>query len=271
MSKKKHGKDAYFLAYFYTLTRNNRGKSEHSISTARIYFEKLEDFANHCFDNISSIRHYYLGQQKDLDEGRGSFPAFLSAKSDEFWKNEEIPLPSWSKRDRTKFGGYGEKHEETYQRWKDHSFESIKSEVDLLLNLENTLSPTDLGNAVPVTPTGDSDHPQRQGLMSGYVYVIENKHPAFKGWKKIGFTSSPEQRMSAYRTYEPNAQSEFVFLATIKSKRAYEIEQKTHSYLNQRLLNPDNSTRKGEWYYISIEDAIDAIRVNWIGTNFPLN
>ena len=77
--------------------------------------------------------------------------------------------------------------------------------------------------------------------------------------------------MSAYRTYEPNAQSEFVFLATIKSKRAYEIEQKTHSYLNQRLLNPDNSTRKGEWYYISIEDAIDAIRVNWIGTNFPLN
>lgn len=107
--------------------------------------------------------------------------------------------------------------------------------------------------------------------MSGYVYVIENKHPAFKGWKKIGFTSSPEQRMSAYRTYEPNAQSEFIFLATIKSKRAYEIEQKTHSYLNQRLLNPDNSTRKGEWYYISIEDAIDAIKENWIGTDFSLN
>ncbi|MDC0656100.1 GIY-YIG nuclease family protein [Candidatus Poseidoniaceae archaeon] len=264
MVREQHCSEAYFLSFFYTITRTNRKRNDKKIITGSRKFKGLKDFSDYCFSNVKEVRHYYHNRQVIESDARNSFKSFISAKSDEFWINDQIPLPSWSERDRDGFGSYTDRHEETYQKWKRFSYDELKIEVDKLLDREQELTPILLGNLVPSTPRGRREVVHRQPMEDGYVYVIENKNPALSGWKKIGYTSSLENRMNSYRTYEPNQESEFVYLTTFKSNKAYEIEQRTHQFLNETMTEGENKHRKGEWYYIELEDAIEFIKANWI-------
>jgi len=264
MVRGQHCSEAYFLSFFYTITRNNRTRNDKKIFTQSKEFGGLKEFSDFCLSNVKEVRHYYHNRQVIESDARNSFRSFISAKSDEFWINDEIPLPPWSERDRDNFGSYTDRHEETYQKWKGFSYDELKIEVDKLLDKEQELVPITFGNLVPSTPRGRREVDRRQPMEDGFVYVIENKNPAFSGWKKIGYTSSLENRMSSYRTYEPNRDSEFVYLTTFKSNNAYEIEQRTHHFLNENMTKGENRQRKGEWYYIELEDVIEAIKANWL-------
>ena len=47
------------------------------------------------------------------------------------------------------------------------------------------------------------------------------------------------------------------------------IEMATHDYLDRKLSDDTaNQMRQGEWYNITLEEAIEAIQANWIG-EFP--
>jgi hypothetical protein len=75
--------------------------------------------------------------------------------------------------------------------------------------------------------------------------------------------------MSSYRTCEPHGGAAFEYLEAYESEFALNIEKNTHQYLSVKLEHDENnSTRRGEWYWISKDEAINAIREHWIG-EFP--
>jgi len=124
-------------------------------------------------------------------------------------------------------------------------------------------------NLTPATPRGrDAYHIDSDTRQSGSVYVIHNR--SWEGWLKIGKAFDLDKRMVSYRTYQPCKEKEFEYLADFAHEQALTIELATHDYLDEKLADDvDNQSRHGEWYRISLEDAIDAIKANWIG-QFPI-
>ena len=124
-------------------------------------------------------------------------------------------------------------------------------------------------NRTPPTPRGrDAYQIDSDVLESGSVYVLHNR--SWEGWLKIGKAFDLDKRMVSYRTCQPSEEKGFEYLTAFPHEQALTIELATHDYLDEKLADDvDNQSRQGEWYYISLEDAIDAIKANWIG-EFPI-
>ena len=86
MVREQHCNEAYFLSFFYTITRNNRTRNDKKIVTHSKQFRGLKEFSDYCFRNVKEIRHYYHNRQVIESDARNSFRSFISAKSDEFFK-----------------------------------------------------------------------------------------------------------------------------------------------------------------------------------------
>ena len=76
--------------HFFTLARNNRTRNDKKHTQSK-QFRGLKEFSDYCFRNVKEIRHYYHNRQVIESDARNSFRSFISAKSDEFWINDEIP------------------------------------------------------------------------------------------------------------------------------------------------------------------------------------
>ena len=136
--------------------------------------------------------------------------------------------------------------------------------LDIILHRRISFQP----NTVPASPRGREAYSiDGETIQGGWVYVIRNH--SWPGWLKIGKAAELEARMQSYRTYEPHEGATFEYLEAYQSEFALNIEQATHDYLSQKLArNENNSTRHGEWYWITKDEAINAIKENWIG-EFP--
>ena len=123
-------------------------------------------------------------------------------------------------------------------------------------------------NTVPASPKGrDAYSIDAETIQGGWVYIIQNH--SWPGWLKIGKAADLESRMRSYRTYEPHNGAAFEYLEAYESELALDIEQATHQFLSRKLSrDKNNATRRGEWYCISKQEAINAIKENWIG-EFP--
>jgi hypothetical protein len=82
----------------------------------------------------------------------------------------------------------------------------------------------------------------------GFVYVMTN--PAFPGWVKIGSTTDLQSRLAGYQTGDPHASFEYNHYKFFPLRK--QVEAKLH-------LQFGNRRGTGEWFEISIEEAIDAI------------
>ena len=103
-------------------------------------------------------------------------------------------------------------------------------------------------------------------IESGWVYVIHNT--SWPGWIKVGKAAELESRMRGYRTYEPNEDAVFEYLAAFESPNALSIEEAVHTSLEARFRNdPENTTRRpnSEWYKTDLSTIIQSISDNWIG------
>tara|TARA_B100001758_G_C18327052_1_gene566578 strand:+ start:145 stop:1119 length:975 start_codon:yes stop_codon:yes gene_type:complete len=103
-------------------------------------------------------------------------------------------------------------------------------------------------------------------IESGWVYVIHNT--SWPGWIKVGKAAELESRMRGYRTYEPNEDAVFEYLAAFESPNALTIEEAVHTSLEARFRNdPENKTRRpnSEWYKTDLSTIIQSISDNWIG------
>ena len=136
--------------------------------------------------------------------------------------------------------------------------------LDIILHRRTSFQP----NTVPPSPRGREAYSiDAETIQGGWVYVIRNH--SWPGWLKIGKAADLESRMRSYRTCEPHNGATFEYLEAYASEFALNIEQASHEYLSQKLEHDENnSTRRGEWYWISKDEAINAIKENWIG-DFP--
>jgi hypothetical protein len=124
-------------------------------------------------------------------------------------------------------------------------------------------------NRTPATPRGRNAYQiDSDVLEGGSVYVLHNR--SWSGWLKIGKAHDLAQRMRSYRTCQPCEENGFEYLAEFPHEKALKIELKTHDYLDEKLSGDNaNQIRQGEWYKITLEQAVEAIEANWIG-EFPL-
>jgi hypothetical protein len=136
--------------------------------------------------------------------------------------------------------------------------------LDIVLNRRVSLEP----NLIPPAPRGRNSYTiDSETIEGGWVYIIRNH--SWPGWLKIGKAADRDSRMRSYRTYEPHDGASFEYVESYPSENALTIEQDVHAYLDAKLsANDDNATRRGEWYFISVEEAVLAIRLRWIG-EFP--
>jgi len=136
--------------------------------------------------------------------------------------------------------------------------------LDIILHRRISFQP----NSVPATPRGREAYSiDADTIQGGWVYIIRNH--SWPGWLKIGKAANLISRMGSYRTCEPHSGAAFEYLEAYESELALKIEKNTHQYLSVKLEHDENnSTRRGEWYWISKDEAIKAIKENWIGV-FP--
>jgi hypothetical protein len=83
-------------------------------------------------------------------------------------------------------------------------------------------------------------------IAQDYVYVIHGEH----GLTKVGFSTSPDQRLASLRTASPS-KLWFAFVAPCGGN-AYRIEQEAHAILAKSRV-------AGEWFAVSPDLAIAAI------------
>ena len=124
-------------------------------------------------------------------------------------------------------------------------------------------------NSIPPTHGGRKQYTVQANVdtESGFVYILHNV--SWSGWIKIGKAADLGSRMEGYRTYQPHEGAKFIYLCAYPSEIAFTIEQKIHQYLDRKLASdPDNNSRHGEWYHITLQDAISALEICWIG-EFP--
>ena len=101
-------------------------------------------------------------------------------------------------------------------------------------------------------------------IESGWVYALHNT--SWPGWIKVGKAADLDSRMGSYRTYEPNDESVFEYLAAFPSQFALTIEEAVHDSLGARFRNdPENEIRRGEWYKAELSTNVQSISENWIG------
>lgn len=84
----------------------------------------------------------------------------------------------------------------------------------------------------------------------GYVYVITN--PAWDGWVKVGMAIDAEDRLAGYQTSSPFRDYELTYSVYCDDRRL--SERKAHKAVGL-LAN----CRKGEWFQLPVEDAVDCI------------
>jgi hypothetical protein len=84
-------------------------------------------------------------------------------------------------------------------------------------------------------------------IQEGYVYVITNK--AWLGWVKIGMAIDAEDRLNSYQTSSP--MRDFVLEHYVASNDKRKSEKEAHT----KAL-PLSTDAKGEWFKLSIEQAI---------------
>nr|AIE95562.1 hypothetical protein [uncultured marine group II/III euryarchaeote AD1000_68_A10] len=136
--------------------------------------------------------------------------------------------------------------------------------LDVILHRRISFEP----NSVPPSPKGREAYSiDAETIQGGWVYIIRNH--SWPGWLKVGKAADLNTRMRGYRTCEPHDGATFEYIEAYPSEFALNIEQATHDYLSDKLeRDENNSTRRGEWYWISKDEAISAIKHNWIG-EFP--
>ena len=84
----------------------------------------------------------------------------------------------------------------------------------------------------------------------GYVYLITN--PAWEGWVKCGMAVDAEDRCSSYNTGTPYR--DYEVLHKVFCQDRFAAEKAAHAYLEDYAID-----RRGEWFQIHIDDAIDAL------------
>lgn len=84
----------------------------------------------------------------------------------------------------------------------------------------------------------------------GQVYVITNK--AWKGWVKIGMAIDAEDRLNGYQTSSPYRDYELKYKKFFKHRRKAELEA-------HKLCEKKSKERNGEWFKLTITDAIHII------------
>jgi hypothetical protein len=84
----------------------------------------------------------------------------------------------------------------------------------------------------------------------GYVYIISN--PCWKGWFKVGMAIDPEDRCNSYQTSSPFRDYKLCYNKHFKDRRT--AERLTHKKLKKIATK-----HKGEWFKVSIKEAIETI------------
>ena len=84
-------------------------------------------------------------------------------------------------------------------------------------------------------------------IQEGYVYVMTNK--AWPDWVKIGMAIDAEDRLNGYQTSSPHR--DYVLEHYVASSDRRKSESEAHT----RAL-PLASDSKGEWFKLSVEQAI---------------
>lgn len=263
----RHSEESYFIAYFYIRTKPFNSRYD------KYGFNSLRDITDMAYDTISHVEVYYTKKYpKHPENGQNNsrkaiWSSYIQQKGNEFYKHKKGPkLPKGSRMNTRKRGNLNDLHDLIIEKWSDKPDDVLYAHF-----LSITSKVVQNANEVPPTPRGRKPVSiDEDTIQSGYVYIIENTNPAFEGWKKIGKTSDLHNRMKSFRTYEPNLESKFRFLKAFKSEHALEIEQRTHHSLNLKLANDQsNSNRNGEWYFISLDNAIEEIKAQWFGSDFP--
>lgn len=88
----------------------------------------------------------------------------------------------------------------------------------------------------------------------GYVYVI-NCEGAYDGWLKIGCTRFIERRLSALNTGSPFRDYKCLHMKFFSDRHF--AEGKAHKAA--KLIFTDHDKQNGEWFKMSVEQAIDII------------
>ena len=84
----------------------------------------------------------------------------------------------------------------------------------------------------------------------GYVYAISN--PAWPGWVKVGMAVDANDRLKSYQTSSPKR--DYILISAFKTENKNKDEKKAHFILRKKC-----SEQLGEWFKISVEDAISVI------------
>ena len=88
-----------------------------------------------------------------------------------------------------------------------------------------------------------------ENSTQGEVYVITN--PAFPDWVKIGMAVDSEDRLKGYQTGDPHRSYKLEFSRSFNDRR--KAESKAH------VLAGKSSIQSGEWFNMSVQDAINVI------------
>lgn len=80
--------------------------------------------------------------------------------------------------------------------------------------------------------------------MLSYIYIIGSENPPYK----IGISKNPERRLKNIQTGHPH-KLQILELRETDSKRTKLLESVIHKHLDQYRM-------KGEWFNISLEQAI---------------
>jgi hypothetical protein len=87
-------------------------------------------------------------------------------------------------------------------------------------------------------------------VEDGYVYIISN--PCWDGWFKVGMAVDPEDRCNSYQTSSPFRDYKLCYNKYFKDRRS--AEKTAHKKLRKKSIK-----YKGEWFKVSIKEAIKTI------------
>lgn len=85
-------------------------------------------------------------------------------------------------------------------------------------------------------------------MNSSYIYVIGDNASPYK----IGFTKNPDKRLKSLQTGNPRKLS-MLYKEEINENEIKYIEKQIHKELKRKQVS-------GEWFNISLEDAISEIK-----------
>ena len=85
----------------------------------------------------------------------------------------------------------------------------------------------------------------------GYVYIINN--PCWEGWVKVGMAIDAEDRCKQYQTSSPLRDYKLCYSKYFEDRKA--AEQAAH-----HKVNKISAERKGEWFKVSVDEAIKLIQ-----------